>query len=380
MDEGVEMVSVPREQWEAIEARLAGLERRSAGESHQLPPNGGDRRTDRRGLLKHGAMLAAGAVAGGAGLVAAQATPAAAANGDPLTLGSTSNTATAATELTVTGSAIDCGIGVFDSSSPGIAFGDESAVFGHAKATAFLHGVTGYAQGNMATGVVGITDEYLGVWGQATTGTAVYALATGTGGVGVGAVSQAGVGITAQGGICALQLQSVGNPPPSSRTDLYGPGSVDVDDNDMVWICTAQGTPGTWVRLAGPGTAGAFSVLPTSVRVYDSRPGEPPTAVGPKSPLVGGTARSIDITANSSGVPSSANAVLVNLTAVPRTRSGWLSAYKFGISWPGTSTLNWSATGNPIANSAVVAMSSGKINLFANAAADVILDVIGYYQ
>jgi hypothetical protein len=76
-----EMVSVSRSEWAALLARVALLESRSeATVAPGVVPSGTDvsagRSTDRRGLLKQGAKLAAGAVVGGAALVAAQAGPA----------------------------------------------------------------------------------------------------------------------------------------------------------------------------------------------------------------------------------------------------------------------------------------------------------------
>ncbi len=79
--ESRDVVEVPRAVWEAIEARLAQLEH-AVGVGAKAPvAAAADGLTDRRGLLKHGAVLAAGAVAGGAALVAAQAAPAAATTG-----------------------------------------------------------------------------------------------------------------------------------------------------------------------------------------------------------------------------------------------------------------------------------------------------------
>ena len=296
-------------------------------------------------------------------------------------MGSTTNAATAATDLTVTGTTVTYGLGVTDGGFDSVPFGDEAAVFGHAKATAFLSGVMGYGQGNEARGVHGYSDQGTGILGESDLGTGIMAKGNATGAGGLYALSHAGVGVTTQGQICALQLQAtVGNPPPNSRTDAHQPGELDLDANGTLWACIAAGSPGTWVRLASSAAAGAFSVLPASVHVYDSRPALAPTTVGPKAPLTAGTARTVDMTANSSGVPATARAVLINLTGVPSSPAGFLSAYRAGIAFPGTSTLNWSAAGNPVANAAVVALGGGRINLVANAATDVVVDAIGYYE
>jgi hypothetical protein len=125
----------------------------------------------------------------------------------------------------------------------------------------------------------------------------------------------------------------------------------------------------------------ALNLLPTPVRVYDSRPGFPP-AVGTKSPLVGGAPRAIDLKANSSGVPAGATGALVNLVATGTTGAsgGFLAVYRNGISWPGTSNANWSGPGQNVATTTLTALDSNALaSLFANVATDVVVDVIAFY-
>ncbi len=100
MDEGVEMVSVPRTAWESMEARLAEMERRlgvGAG------PASGDTGiaevlSDRRSLLKRATLLGMGAVAGGAVLAVGAADPAAASTGN-MVYGTSMNAGTDDTSL-----------------------------------------------------------------------------------------------------------------------------------------------------------------------------------------------------------------------------------------------------------------------------------------
>ena len=322
-------------------------------------------------------------MAGSAVAVVSQAAPAEAANGSNLVLGSGSNSATQPTGVEVDGTSVAYGLAVTDNGLGAIPFGSEGAIFGHANGEAWTNGVSGYSSGS-STGVYGRSVAGSGVVGT-TSGTdafGVLAQAEGTDGIAVLAAGIGGgtYGVQAHGERAALFLPTILGEPPLSRTDAHHAGEIDGDSTGAMWLCVVDGSPGTWVRLGAPGSAGALSVLSASVRVYDSRVGQAPTSVGPKTPLVGGTARAVDMTLNSSGVPATANAVLINLTAVPRTASGFLAAYRAGISFPGTSTLNWSVAGNPIANSAVVAMGAGKINLLANASTDVLVDVVGYYQ
>lgn len=169
-------------------------------------------------------------------------------------------------------------------------------------------------------------------------------------------------------------------PAPPTRADAHLTGELTFDGNGDLWLCVAAGSPGTWRRVSGAGTAGAITLLPTPVRAYDSRPGNPP-AVGPKTPLAGGSPRTIDCTANSSGVPVGATGVLANLTVVHTSATGFLVAYAAGAAVPGTSTVNWFRPGSIVANSSFVACSAAAaIDLYVapGSVADVIVDIVGY--
>lgn len=169
---------------------------------------------------------------------------------------------------------------------------------------------------------------------------------------------------------------------PTTRTDSHLAGELYYDRFKNLWFCVTSGIPGTWRKIAGPSTAGALTVLPTPVRVYDSRPAFPP-AIGTKSPLVASTARACDLKANSSGVPAGATAALVSLTATGTTGAfgGFLSIYRNGIAWPGTSSLNWSGPGQTTAVTTLTAVDSASLcALYANVATDVIVDVLAYYR
>jgi hypothetical protein len=158
------------------------------------------------------------------------------------------------------------------------------------------------------------------------------------------------------------------------------PGLLWIDGDGNWWGATADSaTDGVWRKLAGPGTAGQLHVLPTPVRVYDSRPGLTPAAVGPKIPTVGNSPRAIDTTGNGSGVPLNATAVLVNLTITAPQAAGYATAWPAGA-WPGTSSINF-APGQSIAATTVVGCGVGaSIQIQSNTVTDFLIDVIGYYQ
>jgi hypothetical protein len=154
-------------------------------------------------------------------------------------------------------------------------------------------------------------------------------------------------------------------------------GALWVDEAGQWWAATVTGGDGGWRMLAGPNSAGTLHLLPSPKRVYDSRPGEPP-AIDPKSPLAPNLARTIDPTANSSGVPVQARGVLVTLTIVAPAAPGFATIWPDG-QWPGSSNINFAA-GQNIAVSTVVGLADGAFfQVLANVATDVIVDVVGYF-
>jgi hypothetical protein len=85
---------------------------------------------------------------------------------------------------------------------------------------------------------------------------------------------------------------------PTASSQLHKEGELYyASATSSLWVCVAGGTPGTWRKLAGSNTTGSLQLLSTPVRVYDSRPAFAP-ATGPKSPLVGGSPRTIDLKLN----------------------------------------------------------------------------------
>jgi hypothetical protein len=91
------------------------------------------------------------------------------------------------------------------------------------------------------------------------------------------------------------------------------------------------------------------------------------------------TARSFPIPNSSCGIPAAARAYSMNVTVVPRGTLGYLSLWPSGQPQPLVSTLN-SLDGRIKANAAIVpAGASGAVSVYVQHAADVILDVNGYF-
>jgi streptogramin lyase len=120
-----------------------------------------------------------------------------------------------------------------------------------------------------------------------------------------------------------------------------------------------------------------FHPLPPT-RVLDSRPAGP--AVGPyRAPWAPGETRDV-VVAGVGGVPATASAVALNVTVTNTSAPGFATLWPAGQARPLASSLNW-VRGETVAN-AVTALvgTAGRLSvLSAGSAADVIVDVVGYY-
>ncbi|MHB8263431.1 MAG: IPT/TIG domain-containing protein [Acidimicrobiales bacterium] len=81
-----------------------------------------------------------------------------------------------------------------------------------------------------------------------------------------------------------------------------------------------------------------------------------------------------------SGIPTTAKAVVANVTVVNTTGNGYLQVWAGGGTQPKTSNINW-AKGQTIPNMVVSSLnSSGQIEIYASTGANVIVDVVGWYS
>jgi hypothetical protein len=128
---------------------------------------------------------------------------------------------------------------------------------------------------------------------------------------------------------------------------------------------------------AGTSNSGLQFFPLTPCRVADTR--NAAGSLGGPS-LSGGATRSFPVQSSSCGIPSTAQAYSLNVTAVPRSQQlSWLTAWPSGQMQPVSSTLN-SPTGTVTANAAIVsAGNNGNVSVFVTDPADVILDVNGYF-
>lgn len=329
---------------EELESELATLRSRVAAAPRPDAGANGPT-TDRRHLLRALGVAAGGAVVG-AGVVGA--TPAAATDGQSLIVGQTNTAGPPGTQLLHTSNTPP-------PSGTILRVADQEASQ-YASNTVAL---AGCAYGNAVD--VG-----------------VYGYSEASGGLGVVAVSEGGVGLRAHGEVANLLLDPTGVPP-QERVNDGQVGLVMVDTEGDLWVCVEAAGSGTWRRLTGATTTGGLTLLPTPVRVYDSRPGKAPLGVQ-KGQMVANDQRTIDLTPAADLMDSSAAAV-VNVTVTGTSSGGFLKVWGSGPP-PSASSINWFQAGSSMANGATVALDAGTIQVRCGgtgAATDVIIDVTGYY-
>ncbi len=396
----------------------------------------------RRQALRTAGVLAAGALTGGAALLAS-ASPAAAlpTSGGQYTFSSdssypavqassstaqvairASSSATRAVYVTSSGSANH---GVEASASGGdYAYG----MWGRADADSTNVGVRGSSlngkgvfgdsiggtgvQGQSSTnnGVSGYSTDGVGTWGQSTNGSGIFGFSansvgvsgvsnTNVGGTFDGVVGVTGVG-TMQGGLGGTGLRAIGDrasvqidpqgAPPPTRADLYFAGDLHVDSAGGLWFCVigGAGSAAKWRQLAGRTTAGSFHALAPG-RAYDSRKSTYPIY----GVLSSGANRTISLanSYNSSTgalvttnfVPAGATAVFANITVVTTVGRAFLTVNPGGTTTTAASTINWSADDQVLANGVALTLNSNReVTVVAGGSGgstNFIIDVTGYW-
>jgi hypothetical protein len=247
-----------------------------------------------------------------------------------------------------------------------------TGVIGRSSASDSSTGVSGEADGLLSVGVSGRSDQGCGVQG-----TSVNTL-------GGSFASLHGVGMTAVGGRAAIIVSGTGADPRTVSGDAI-PGMIQQDGSRRLWLCIADGNPGTWQQIGGPDTAGAFHPV-TPGRVYDSR------NAGAGGVLASGHNRTVavrDRLSASSGVvdlfdvvPAGATAITANVTVVDTVGAGFLTVNPGGVTTVGAATINWSATGQVLNNGVTLTLDAARqltIICGGGGSTDVVIDVSGFY-
>ncbi len=242
-------------------------------------------------------------------------------------------------------------------------------------------GHTGVAGLGDSVGVSGQTNDGTAVWGQSTTGIGVKGVSTSAAGLYGSSQSAPGAQLVSDFGQLSLQVATPSRPAPTADVVAHQVGELVRDGAGALWYCVGAGTPGTWRQVSDPAAAGAFHVLPAPARVYDSRPFTTPGSIGPKTPLPANTARVLDTTANSSGVPAGATAVVCNLLLVNTVGGGNFTVWANGVTRPLGNSMVWGGTAGRFSSLAVSAVdAAGKVQVYASTKTDLVLDIVGYYR
>lgn len=147
------------------------------------------------------------------------------------------------------------------------------------------------------------------------------------------------------------------------------------------FISQFQGTP---MASATQGTQGlVFVPAPNPYRICDTRPGNLTQCAN--HTLSSGATINVQV-ANTLmpngqiGVPQSAQAAVLNVTATNTTGAGYFSVYPEGTTLPSVSSLNWSSPNETRANLVQTPLLSGGVSAYLfGGQADLIIDVEGWY-
>lgn len=151
--------------------------------------------------------------------------------------------------------------------------------------------------------------------------------------------------------------------------------------NSGFGLLGAAGLIAGGVATAPPAMAAGAGWVPVQFRSVDTR------SWGYK-PVRGDVFEWLDLTNDMWGnwiIQAPAVAVSYNLTATQTEGIGYLSLWRMGDSWPGTSSINWTQSGLDIANGGIVGLgysyyASLLLDSSLPAKAHFVIDVTGYFS
>ena len=244
-------------------------------------------------------------------------------------------------------------------------------------------GIDGYGgTGVRGTGISSVVGSSTGVAGAGDLGVRGTGVIVGVSGAGTG---PAAFGLGGVGTRAALLLASGTGSQPPNRTDIHVAGEIDLDANGTAWLCVKDGTPGTWRKIGGSNTAGAFHAI-SPVRAFDSRwAGNTRLSASASSKVVSvADAHDLNgIVTTADVVPPGATAIAYNLTVTRTSGQGFLSANPGDATAITSSSINWFGENQDIANGLIVALDgSRQIKIFfgGGGSTDFIVDVTGYFR
>ncbi len=327
-----------------------------------------DERTSRRRFVRSALALGAG----GTVVALGTASPVAATTGN-LQFGASNNAGTSGTSLTADRGGTRT-LSVANTAANGYAFGgDADTIYGGHGA---VYGID-LTSGGTGARVQGST---VGVQAIAVNGSGFDA---------VGVIASGGTyGAYASGDRAPLMLGKRVGPLAffhySGELHSLGSGST-----ASLWFTVEDGSPGVSRKVAGPDTAGALHPV-DPFRVYDSRL-DPAWAssrieAGQQRLISVADARSLTtgLVSTANAVPEGATAIAYNLAIVDTIGAGFLSVTPGGTTVYSAASINWSATGQILANGQLAKLDANRrVTVFAGggsgAATHLVIDVQGYY-
>lgn len=156
-------------------------------------------------------------------------------------------------------------------------------------------------------------------------------------------------------------------------------GSTTVTGDEFRW---ALGLKSSWISIPSGCDAGPTTTAPAA-RQAGFHPLEPTRIVDTRQGLGGSTLEKNCVlavhVAGVAGVPTTASAVALNITAAGTAAPGFLTAYPCDQGQPRASSVN-ARTEAPVANLAIVPVDSrGDVCIFTDPGTDVIVDVSGWF-
>lgn len=224
---------------------------------------------------------------------------------------------------------------------------------------------------------------------QVGAGTTAEATVLGVGGVPTTGVTAVAVNISATGGteVSTLTTWPTGAPKPTTShvvvpttTATTSTAIVPVGSSGRINVGNDLGSNDCIVDVVGyfRSTATSTSTKLTSVtpaRLMDTRTG----TGGKTGAFTAGTSFNLTVR-GVAGVPTSADTVVLNVTAVSPTANGFLTVWPAGTTRPTSTSVSFS-TGNTVANLVLAKVNSkGQVSIFNSAGSThVVVDVQGYF-
>jgi hypothetical protein len=318
---------------------------------------------------------------GAAGVAAvATANPASADDGDSLTLGVT-NSSTSPTVLSHTSTDMETALQVKTSSTSAIfaTTDPEQEPFDSNIKRAILA---------IAGGEVGPNGAAFGIGAFAIDGIAVEGVNDSDGRPAVVGTNQgagaalAGVSFGHGPQLVLSRESSPSTGPPSGTVEA---GSIRFDGAGDLWLCLADGSPGSWTRLLREDTAAGRVIPIAPMRVLDTRAtggraaGAPVVPGQRKGPLRGGSSVTLDL-AGVAPIPATASGVVGNATVLTSDGNGFLRIMPAGASVP-AATFNF-YDGVTVSNGFTSGLTSAGLRAVAPAPSTVryhlVIDISAY--